>query len=116
MTPERQIQTLEEYNNHFRQAPMSTCVVLCLQSNHLMRATQAKGRKHRDKTRPVILWDNRRPDFKASALPSLSSLNVLSIYLLVACGLQTPFPCSDNLNPPYLSLDSKTKGNGKKGK
>lgn len=37
MPPERQIQTLEEYNNNFKQAPMNSRSSLCLQRSHVMK-------------------------------------------------------------------------------
>ena len=43
MPPERQIQTLEEHNNHFKQVPMNACSTLCLQRSHVMRDIQYRA-------------------------------------------------------------------------
>lgn len=72
MTPERQIKTSEEHNNHFRQALMNARTTLCFQHSHLMRDTQCNSRAQRDKTRPAVLTNSHRHNFHASALLSPS--------------------------------------------
>lgn len=70
--PERQIQTLEEHNNHFKLPPMNARCTLSLQRSHVMRDIQYNSRTHRGKTRPVVLTNNHPPNFHASALLNLA--------------------------------------------